>query len=167
MLISSEICGPINQEALTVAELYGKEICGDFNNFTAAFCDWNLLLSEQGGPFHNRSDKTTFRAGVILEDRNKGCYAPVLFDHQKKELIFTPIYYYIGHFSKFVQKGAKRIASSKYCEQIHSLAFKNPDGSLVLVVMNTADTSLPAIIRHNGICTKLTMEPRSIMTVIL
>ncbi len=167
VLISSEICGPINQDAHAVAELYGKEICGDFNNFTAAFCDWNLLLSKQGGPFHNRSDKTAFRAGAILEDRNKGCYAPVLFDHQTKELIFTPIFYYIGHFSKFVQKGAKRIASTKYCQSLHTCAFKNPDGSIVLVVMNTDDDALPVIIRHQDVCTKTTLEPHAIMSVIL
>lgn len=167
VLISTENCGPINEDASVLAERYAKEIIGDFGNFTAAFCDWNLLLSEQGGPFHNRSAKTSAGVGIIFEDKSKGCHAPVLFDTQSKELIFTPIYYYIGHFSKYVHSGAKRIATTKYCEQIYTIAFKNPDNSIVLVIMNTADQTLPAVIRHNDVCTLVDVAAHSIMTVIL
>lgn len=167
VLISTEICGSINEDALTLAERYGKEICGDFGNYTAGFCDWNLLLSEQGGPFHNRSAKTTACAGVVLEDKSSGCHAPILYDNERKELIFTPIYYYIGHFSKFVHRGAKRIATTKYHENIHAIAFKNPDESIALVMMNVADKALPAVIRQNDVCTKVMLEAHSIMTVIL
>ncbi len=167
VLISTEICGAIRENALTLAERYGKELCGDFGNFTAAFCDWNLLLSEQGGPFHNRSDKTTACAGIIFEDKSCGCYAPVLFDTEKKELVFTPIYYYIGHFSKYVSRGARRIATTKYHEKLHAVAFKNPDNGIVLVMMNTADTPLPAVVRHRDVCTRMTLAAHSMMTVIL
>ena len=167
VLISTENCGPINEDASLLAERYAKEIIGDFGNFTAAFCDWNLLLSEQGGPFHNRTAETSAAAGIIFEDKSKGCHAPVLFDTQSKELIFTPIFYYIGHFSKYVHAGAKRIATTKYCEQIYTIAFKNPDDSIVLVIMNTADQTLPAVIRHNDVCTLVDVAAHSIMTVIL
>ena len=167
VLISTENCGPINEDASLLAERYAKEIIGDFSNFTSAFCDWNLLLSEQGGPFHNRTAETTAAAGIIFEDKSKGCHAPVLFDTQSKELIFTPIYYYIGHFSKYVHSGAKRIATTKYCEQIYTIAFKNPDDSIVLIIMNTADQTLPAVIRHNDVCTLVDVAGHSIMTVIL
>ena len=91
----------------------------------------------------------------------------MLFDTQSKELIFTPIYYYIGHFSKYVHSGAKRIATTKYCEQIYTIAFKNPDNSIALVIMNTADQTLPAVIRHNDVCTLVDVAAHSIMTVIL
>ena len=167
VIISTETCGVINTDMLQLAERYGKEICGDFGNFTAAFCDWNLLLSDQGGPFHNRSAKSTACAGVVLEDKSCGCYAPVLFDTQSKELIYTAIYYYIGHFSKYIQQGAKRIATTKYCEQLYTIAFKNPDGGIVLVIMNASDKALPAVIRHEDVCTKITMEAHSIVTVLL
>ncbi len=167
VLISTENCGGINGDVLQLAERYGKEIIGDFSNFTSAFCDWNLLLSEKGGPFHNRSAETISVAGVVFEDKSSGCYAPVLFDTESKELVFTPIYYYIGHFSKFVHLGAKRIATTKYCEQIYTIAFKNPDNSIVLVMMNTANQALPAVVRHNDVCTSVELEAHSIMTVIL
>lgn len=167
VLISTEICGSINEDALSLAERYGKELCGDFNNFTAGFCDWNLLLSDQGGPFHNRSEKSVACAGIVLEDKSCGCHAPVLFDTKKNELIYTPIYYYIGHFSRFIERGAKRIATTKYSEKIYTVAFKNPNGQLVLILMNIADEALPAVVRHNDICTELTLEPHSIATVLL
>ncbi len=166
-IISTENCGSINEDPHSLAERYAKELFGDFNNYTAAYCDWNLLLSEQGGPFHNRSAETTSCAGLILEDKSIGCYAPVIYDTTTSKLVFTPIYYYIGHFSKYVLKGAKRVATTKYCEQLYTIAFKNPDGSLVLIVMNTDDNELPVIVRHNDVCTSLTLEAHSIMTVIL
>ena len=166
-LISTEICGSINEDAAQLAQRYGKEIIGDFNNFTAAFCDWNLLLSEKGGPFHNRNAETVACGGVVFEDKSAGCHAPVLFDTENQQLVFTPIYYYIGHFSKYVQVGAKRVATTKYCEPIDTVAFKNPDGSIVLVVMNTFDQTLPIVIRHKGICTMVELESHAIATILL
>ena len=167
VLLSTENCGSINEDPISLAERYGKELVGDFNNFTAGLCDWNLLLSEKGGPFHNRSAGTTAVAGVVFEDKAAGCHAPILYNTETKELVFTPIYYYIGHFSKFVQRGAKRIATTRYCENIYTVAFKNPDDSIVLVMMSTSHRELPAVIRHNDVCTKLVMQPHSMMTVIL
>ena len=166
-LISTENCGNITADLMTLTERYAREICEDFNNYTAGFCDWNLLLSDKGGPFHNRSEKTVSCAGVVFEDKSAGCYAPVLYDTEKKELIYTPIYYYIGHFSKFVQRGAVRTATTKYDEKLFTIAFKNPDGSLVLVVLNTADRAMPVIVRHEDVCTELELEPHAIMTAIL
>lgn len=166
-LISTEICGSINEDPAALAERYGKELFGDLHNFTAAFCDWNLLLSEQGGPFHNRSEKSTACAGIVLEDKSCGCHAPILLDSRTKELVYTPIYYYIGHFSKYIQRGAKRIATTVYNDRLQAIAFKNPDDRLVLVVMNTAAEELPVNIRHQGVCTQALMEPHSIATVLI
>lgn len=166
-LISSEICGSIHEDPIYLAERYAEELFGDFANFTSAFCDWNLMLSDKGGPFHNRSEKSTACAGVVLEDKSAGCHAPVLYDTENKSVIYTPIYYYIGHFSKYICRGAKRVATTKYTKNIQAIAFKNPDGKLVVIVMNLADRQLPATIRHNDVNTRIMMEPHSIMTVLL
>ena len=122
------------------------------------------MLSEKGGPFHNRSSSTTSVAGIIFEDKSRGCHAPIIYNTESKELIYTPIYYYIGHFSKFVERGAKRIATTKYNKNIKTIAFKNPDGKLVVIAMNPTEREMPAVIRHNDVCTKTIMEPHSIMT---
>ena len=166
-LITSEICGSINTDVNNLAERYGEEIIGDFENFTSAFCDWNIMLSDKGGPFHNRSSSTVSVAGVVFEDKSSGCYAPVIYDTEKKELVYTPIYYYIGHFSKYVERGAVRIATTRYNKNILTTAFKNPDGSIVLVMMNVSDRALPAVVRYNGVCTSAPLEPHSIATVLL
>lgn len=166
-LISAEICGSIHEDAKYLAERYGEELFGDFSNFTSAFCDWNLILSDKGGPFHNRSEKTTSCAGIVFEDKSSGCHAPVLYDTEKKEVVYTPIYYYIGHFSKYICRGAKRVATTKYHKFLHAIAFKNPDGQIIVVLMNLDNRELPAVIRHNDVCTKITMEPHSIVTVLL
>ncbi|MBO5931428.1 MAG: glucosylceramidase, partial [Clostridia bacterium] len=60
-----------------------------------------------------------------------------------------------------------RIATTKYAENIYTVAFKNPDGSIVLVMMSTSHRELPAVVRHNDVCTKLTLQPHSMVTVIL
>ncbi len=166
-LISTEICGTIYEDPILLAERYGEELFGDFSNFTSAFCDWNLMLSDKGGPFHNRSDKTTACAGVVFEDKSSGCHAPVIYDTENKALVYTPIYYYIGHFSKYICRGAKRVATTKYNKNIQAIAFKNPDGKLVLIIMNTADCQLPATVRHNDVCTEITVDSHSIVTILL
>ncbi len=167
VLISSENCGSIHENSHMLAERYGKELCGDFNNFTAAYCDWNLMLSDKGGPLHNRNGNTVSCAGVVHEDKSSGCHAPVHYDYETKQLVFTPVYYYIGHFSKFVQRDAVRIATTKYHEKLHVCAFKNPDGSIAAVIINTADREMPVVVRHEDVCTRFYLEPHSIATVII
>ena len=166
-VICTEFCSGINVDVITLAERYGKEMCGNFNNYEIASCDWNILLSENGGPYHNRTAKSESRKGMIYESKDGGCYAPVLYDSTKKKIIYTPIYYYIGHMSKYVLRGAKRIATTKYTDNISVCGFKNPDGSIVLVMYNLSDYSLPVVMRHKGVCTKIEMEAHSAMTVLI
>ena len=162
-MICGEICGPITSDVNELAEKYGIEICENFNNFDVAFCDWNLLLDQEGGPFHNRNEETD---GELFEKKDDGCYAPIIFDTEKKEMVVTPIYYYIGHFSKFVQRGAVRVATTKFNKDIYTCAFVNPDGSKVCIVINTLDRQISANIRNNGGVTRNIVKPHSITTFI-
>jgi glucosylceramidase len=52
-------------------------------------------------------------------------------------------FYYIGHFSKFIRPGAQRVVSSATIDTIQTTAFRNPDGSLAVVVLNTTDKEQP------------------------
>lgn len=165
-LLSTEICGDISANVHSLAERYGKEILLDANNYTAGFCDWNLVLSDKGGPFHNRNAETVSCAGIVFEDKSSGCYAPILFDTENKELIYTPIYYYIGHVSKYVQRGAVRLGVSSYNEHLKCSAFKNPDSTVVLVMMNDGNYKLPVALRHGEMLSSHTLEPHSIVTLI-
>ncbi len=49
-------------------------------------------------------------------------------------------YYYIGHFSKFIGRAAKRIISSSTTDTLLTTAFLNPDGKIAVVVVNLSDS---------------------------
>lgn len=104
-------------------ERYGKSMINDFNNGTVGWTDWNILLDETGGPNH---------VGNF-------CFAPVHADTKTGEIIYTPSYYYIGHFSKFIRPGAKKINSAASRSQLLTTAFINTNGKLAVVVMNQSD----------------------------
>lgn len=56
-----------------------------------------------------------------------------------KNLTFS----YIGHFSKFIKPGAKRIGFSRYTDRVEVTSFKNPDNSIVIVILNKNNFDVP------------------------
>ena len=163
-LICTEFCGPITEDVNTLAEKYGVEICENFNHYNIASCDWNLLLDQNGGPYHNRTKKKA--KDGLFEDKANGCYAPILYDTGRKEIMITPIYYYIGHFSRFVKRGAVRIATTSHNRDLYACAFINPDGEKVCIMINVSDAAIPAHLRYADGCTEITMRPHSIVTLL-
>ncbi len=94
------------------------------------------------------------------------CFAPVHADTKTGELIYTNSYYYIGHFSKFVRPGAKRIASSPSRSQLLSTAFINPDGKISVVVMNQSDKKISYYLWLDGQGAEVSSLPHSIQTLV-
>lgn len=166
-LICTEFCCSLADDLIQSAERYAKEICGNFNNFEIASCDWNLLLNDKGGPFHNRSKTTVSVPGVVFDDVSGGCLAPVLRNCETNELDITPIYYYIGHFSKYLMRGARRIATTKYTDALDVCAFKNPSGEIVCVIMNSSNLDLPVNIRIKDSVTEIQINAHTIKTFLL
>ena len=133
-----------------IGERYAHDMIGNFNNYCNIFCDWNLVLDEKGGPNHVENF----------------CDAPIMADTVNDEVMVRDSYYYIGHFSKYVKKGAKRIGSSSYSKDLETVAFKNPDGTVVTIVLNTTERDM-AVNLHMGENTVETQaEARSISTYI-
>lgn len=108
------------------AERYGRSMINDFNNGTVGWTDWNILLDERGGPNHVENF----------------CFAPIHADTKTGELIYTPSYYYIGHFSKFIRPDAKRVSTVSSRSHLLSTSFMNKDGNTVTVVMNQSDLEI-------------------------
>jgi glucosylceramidase len=133
-----------------LGELYGRSMINDFNSGTVGWTDWNVLLDETGGPNHVKNF----------------CFAPVHADTRTGELIYTNSYYYIGHFSKFVLPGAKRIASSPSRSPLLSAAFVNPDGKVATVVMNKTDQKIPYFLWLDGQAAETESLPHSIQTLV-
>ena len=80
---------------------------------------------------------------------------------------YTNIYPYMGHFSKFVRPGARRVAAAPSREALRTVAFQNPDGSLAVVVMNEGDQAIGYRLMLGGRSAPATAPAHSIETVVL
>jgi glucosylceramidase len=132
-------------------EVYGQSMINDFNCGTVGWTDWNILLDERGGPNHV----------------NNFLFAPVHADTKTGELTYTNSFYYIGHFSKFIRPGAKRVAVSCSRENILATAFLNTDGKLVVVVMNSTGNEMPFNLTIGNKTAKANCLAHSINTLIV
>jgi len=108
------------------AERYGRSMINDFNAGTVGWTDWNILLDETGGPNHVQNF----------------CFAPIHADTRTGELIYTPTYYYIGHFSRFIRPGAQRVSTSTSHSHLLATSFVNADGGFATIVMNQSDLDI-------------------------
>ena len=73
-------------------------------------------------------------------------------------------YFTLGHVSKFVNPGAHRIDSTSLDDNIETVAFKNTDGSKVLVMANLIDKEQEVKIKWGNQYTIYTMPAESLVT---
>ena len=132
-------------------ETYGENMIQDFNNGAVAWTDWNILLDETGGPNH---------VGNF-------CFAPIHAKTKEGTLYYQNSYYYIGHLSKFIRPGAKRIISSANRGQLLTTAFKNSDGKLSVVIMNSTNQKFPYRMYIGKKAVEATSLPHSINTLVV
>jgi glucosylceramidase len=132
------------------AERYGSAMINDLNVGTVGWTDWNILLDERGGPNHV----------------NNFCFAPIHADTKTGELIYTPSYYYIGHFSKFIRPGAKRVSATVSRSTLLTTSYRNPDGRLATVVMNQGDKEIAYILHVGKVQAKVTIPAHAIQTLL-
>jgi glucosylceramidase len=95
------------------------------------------------------------------------CFAPVHADTRTGELTYTNSYYYIGHFSKFVRPGARRVAAAPSRSTLLATAFINPDGKLAAVVMNGSDAAVNYLLCIDGYGAEVTSPARSMQTLVV
>tara|TARA_R110002126_G_scaffold181187_4_gene330039 strand:+ start:48223 stop:49839 length:1617 start_codon:yes stop_codon:yes gene_type:complete len=106
-------------------ETYAYDIISDLNHGTQGYVEWCVILSNKGQP--NPYDN--FNS------------APVLINPETDEVIYTPLYYLLSHFSKFIRPNAVRIyLKSDGLEGLIYTAAKNTDGSIAIVVFNKNDS---------------------------
>ncbi|MFQ9509456.1 MAG: glycoside hydrolase family 30 protein [Lachnospiraceae bacterium] len=103
-------------QELKNAQMYAHDMIGNLNAGMNLFLDWNIVLDEEGGPNHV----------------SNYCEAPVICDTQSGRIIHKMSFYYIAHFSKYIKKGAIRIATTSYSDKIEVSAFENPDHTIVV-----------------------------------
>ncbi|KAM7359469.1 glucocerebrosidase 1b [Cochliomyia hominivorax] len=135
-------------------EQYIRSILQDLQHNFNGWFDWNLLLNENGGPNYVNN---TVDAPIIINTTNNA------------EFYKQPIFYVLGHFSKFITENSKRIEVKLTSPQntIDGVGFKRSDDKIVLIIFNSAvipqDINLNDSIR--GMFT-INIPPRSINTFI-
>ena len=129
-----------------LGERYGLSIINDLNRWTAGWIDWNLLLDHTGGPNH---------VGNL-------CSAPILVAAADGALMHQSSYWYIGHFSRFIQSGARRVLCAATQQKIEATAFVNLDGSCAVVAMNRSETAVRFNLRLDGQNREAELPARSI-----
>lgn len=132
------------------AERYGNSMINDFNAGTVGWTDWNILLDQNGGPNH---------VGNF-------CFAPIHGDTETGELIYTPTYYYIGHFSKFIRPDAQRISTTSSRSSLLATSFINKDGSVATVVMNQSDSAIEYNFILESSAAELTIPAHAMQTLV-
>ncbi|MGE4287471.1 MAG: glycoside hydrolase family 30 beta sandwich domain-containing protein [Salinivirgaceae bacterium] len=132
-------------------ERYGESIINDLNNSAVGWIDWNMVLDETGGPNHVANY----------------CYAPVIGNTKTDEVIFMNSFYYLGHFSKFIRPGAKRIICSSNYDDLMATAAINTDGSIVVVAMNKTGNEIPFKLWIQGKAVQSHLPAHAMKTIIV
>ena len=130
---------------------YAKDIIGCLNNWVDGWVDWNMVLDTKGGPnwFKN------------------WCIAPVIVDPEKNEVYFTPLYYTMAHFSKYIRPGAKVIATDNTDKNLMVAAAKNPDGSIAVVIFNEGKDEKKFNLKLKELSKSIIISPQAIQTIII
>ena len=132
-------------------ETYATSMIEDLNNGASGWVEWNVLLDERGGPNHV----------------GNYCMAPLICDTKSGTLTYLNSFYYLGHFSKFIRPGAKRIVCSSNSDDLRATAFMNQDGSIAVVTMNSTEKSMEFSTWIEGRSVKTKSPAHSIITLLL
>lgn len=129
---------------------YANDIIGCLNNRVDGWIDWNMVLDKQGGPnwFKN------------------WCIAPIIVDPDKDEVYFTPLFYVMSHFSKFIRPGAVKIGCEINDTELKTTAVQNPDGSIVVVVFNPTDNPQTLEINLMDKKTSISINGKALQTIV-
>lgn len=138
-----------NHAANFVWELKNNLI-GPVRNWARASTYFSLALDPSGGPTVGGCDNCR---GMLTVNNSNGTYT-------KNE-----DYYAWAHFSKFVDAGAVRVASTDLASSgLSNVAFRNPDGSIVLVALNSNGSSKTFQVKWDGKAFEYTLPANSVAT---
>ena len=153
-LCATECCVvmPEHMDEWSIGERYAHDMIQDFNHGTSLWLDWNLYLDEKSGP-------------KFVENP---CAAPIILDRDRQQAVCMSSYYYIGHLSRYIQRGAVRIGTAGNEESnIDVCSFENPDRTYCTVLMNREETKKSVSLCLGEEQLMLELLPHSIVTVLI
>ncbi|GAB6021260.1 hypothetical protein CHUAL_003874 [Chamberlinius hualienensis] len=137
-------------------ENYATDIIETLSHWTVGWVDWNIALDMEGGPNW---------ANNVVD-------SPIIVNQDKDEFYKQPMFYALGHFSKFVSPGCVVInTQTSYSNftrnpKIQHIAFECPQKqSTVLIIMNRSDEEKTVNVKDSDTrIFTVTVEERSINT---
>lgn len=143
---------------------YARDIIVGLNHWYAGWIDWNIALTKDGGPNH----------------ANNWCGAGMMVDETAQAIYYTPIFYVMRHFSKYIRPGATILGSTVTLASGVSLngvdglptdgllatVAKNTDGSLVVVVFNETAAAIPYTITYGKASIQGSAPQQSLQTLV-
>ncbi|MBQ8344818.1 MAG: hypothetical protein IJY42_00960, partial [Clostridia bacterium] len=144
---------------------WGIMMSRTLNHGFSSFTGWNLMLDENGGP----NVGPYFCGGLITRNSLSGA------------LSYSGQYKTFGHIARFLQKGARVLATEtdagnhsgglfKFPQNVHTLcttAFENPDGTVVYVLTNADSEKRQVQIIEGGQLHYIELLPNSLSTVVV
>jgi glucosylceramidase len=127
----------------------GYDLVERLRNWATSYSAWVAILDEQGRP--NNGPFPATKAILRLQS-----------DTLAVEEIFE--FYSYGHFMKFIRRGAVRIESTPSTKELSHVAFRNPDGTLVLVLTNTGDQPREFAVRTGGRSFTASVPAKALLT---
>jgi glucosylceramidase len=130
---------------------YAQDMIGCMNNWVEGWVDWNMVLNDKGGPNWAKN----------------WCIAPVIVKPELDEVYFTPLYYTMSHFSRFIRPEAKRIGFSCTDASLQITAARNIDGSIVVVLLNTSEAKKSISIELLGQKGQFEIDANALQTIVI
>ncbi|EFN64370.1 Glucosylceramidase [Camponotus floridanus] len=127
LIMYTEACTGVDKENRVIlgswkrGEVYAKNIIENMRHWVSSWIDWNIALDITGGP--NWIDNFVDSSIIVNSERD--------------EFYKQPMFYALGHFSKYVPPNSKRIGSTMgNMKGIKNVAFSTPDGGVALIILN-------------------------------
>lgn len=110
---------------------YALDITRLMNKNVAGWVDWNMALDLSGGPSWAKN---------LLD-------APIIVNSHRDEYYKSPMFYALGHYSRFVEPNSTRIdsrlANAKYDYPFEAVSFLTPNSYIVIIVINANKHQVP------------------------
>lgn len=140
---------PAKLQSWDNAERYGSEMIADLNAGAVGWVDWNMLLDSRGGPNH----------------KHNYCFA-ALHASPDGQLVTTPIYTALAHFSRYIRPQARKIGAATSRSALDATAFRNPDGTVAIVVMNRTAAPVRYALQIDSLATTVEIPARGLQTIL-
>ena len=132
-LLATEACNKAHPDKYhlgnwTEGVSYSSDIIDNLNHWAIGWVDWNMALNLEGGPNWAQNFDNS----------------PIIVNSTAGEFYKQPMFYHLGHFSKFLPEGSVRIHSE--ANSASSLKFVSaitPSNEKVLVILNQSLKELP------------------------